>query len=110
MYTAQLYITYTKRTKPKPYSLVKYYLAPLFVQSPKGTMAAISPCNTPMKQAKTKPFLMRLKPETKGLLVRAKEDQRRSISSLIDESVRVQLGYRYSGLEAIKTDEKVVEA
>ena len=73
-------------------------------------MAAISPCNTPMKQAKTKPFLMRLKPETKHLLVRAKEDQRRSISSLIDESVRVQLGYRYGGLEAIKTEEKAVQA
>jgi len=53
---------------------------------------------------------MRLKPETKHLLVRAKEDQRRSISSLIDESVRVQLGYRYSGTDVIKTDEKVVEA
>jgi hypothetical protein len=63
-----------------------------------------------MKQAKTKPFLMRLKPETKGLLVKAKEDQRRSISSLIDESVRVQLGYRYGGLDASKNDEKVVEA
>ena len=73
-------------------------------------MGAISPCNTTMKQAKTKPFLMRLKPETKGLLVKAKEDQRRSISSLIDESVRVQLGYRYGGVDAAKTEEKAVEA
>ena len=48
-----------------------------------------------MKIAKTKPFLMRLKPSTKHLLEKAKEDQRRSISSLIDESVRNQLGYRY---------------
>ena len=60
-----------------------------------------------MKQAKTKPFLMRLKPETKGLLIKAKEDQRRSISSLIDESVRVQLGYRYGGIDAVKTEETV---
>jgi hypothetical protein len=70
-------------------------------------MAAISVSNTPMKQAKTKPFLMRLKPETKHLLVRAKEDQRRSISSLIDESVRVQLGYRYGGLDPVQTAEKL---
>ena len=97
-------------TTPKPYSLVGYSTGIPFVQSPKGTIEAISPSNTPMKQAKTKPFLMRLKPETKHLLERAKEDQRRSISSLIDESVRVQLGYRYGGLEAIKTEEKAVEA
>ena len=58
-----------------------------------------------MKQAKTKPFLMRLKPETKGLLVKAKEDQRRSISSLIDESVRNQLGYRYGTLDGLKETE-----
>jgi len=57
-----------------------------------------------MKQAKTKPFLMRLKPETKGLLEKAKEDQRRSISSLIDESVRNQLGYRYGTLDGLKTE------
>ena len=47
---------------------------------------------------------MRLKPETKNLLVKAKEDQRRSISSLIDESVRNQLGYRYGTLDGLKTD------
>ena len=57
-----------------------------------------------MKQAKTNPFLMRLKPETKGLLEKAKEDQRRSISSLIDESVRNQLGYRYGTLDGLKTE------
>ena len=57
-----------------------------------------------MKQAKTKPFLMRLKHETKGLLEKAKEDQRRSISSLIDESVRNQLGYRYGTLDGLKTE------
>ena len=57
-----------------------------------------------MKIAKTKPFLMRLKPETKSLLVKAKEDQRRSISSLIDESVRVQLGYRYGTLDGLKPE------
>jgi hypothetical protein len=48
---------------------------------------------------------MRLKPETKGLLVKAKEDQRRSISSLIDESVRNQLGYRYGTLDGLKETE-----
>ena len=47
---------------------------------------------------------MRLKPETKHLLEKAKEDQRRSISSLIDESVRVQLGYRYGTLDGLKTE------
>jgi hypothetical protein len=57
-----------------------------------------------MNELKTKPFLMRLKPETKCLLERAKEDQRRSISSLIDESVRNQLGYRYGTLDALKTE------
>jgi len=58
-----------------------------------------------MKIAKTKPFLMRLKPETKHLLEKAKEDPRRSISSLIDESVRQQLGYRYGTLDGIKEAE-----
>ena len=82
-------------------------LGNLLVQNPKGTIAAISPSYTLMKQAKTKPFLMRLKPETKGLLVKAKEDQRRSISSLIDESVRVQLGYRYGGLDPVQAAEKL---
>ena len=57
-----------------------------------------------MNELKTKPFLMRLKPETKHLLHRAKEDQRRSISSLIDESVRNQLGYRYGTLDGLKTE------
>ena len=57
-----------------------------------------------MNELKTKPFLMRLKPETKHLLERAKVDQRRSISSLIDESVRNQLGYRYGTLDGLKTE------
>jgi len=57
-----------------------------------------------MNELKTKPFLMRLKPETKHLLEKAKEDQRRSISSLIDESVRNQLGYRYGTLDGLKTE------
>jgi len=61
----------------------------------------------PMKIAKTKPFLMRLKPSTKNLLEKAKEDQRRSISSLIDESVRQQLGYRYGTLDGLKTEPEV---
>ncbi len=53
---------------------------------------------------------MRLKPETKGLLDKAKADQRRSISSLIDESVRVQLGYRYGGIDANPLPEPTVAA
>jgi hypothetical protein len=63
-----------------------------------------------MKIAKTKPFLMRLKPSTKNLLEKAKEDQRRSISSLIDESVRQQLGYRYASVEAVQNDKKDEQA
>ena len=63
-----------------------------------------------MKIAKTKPFLMRLKPSTKHLLMKAKEDQRRSISSLIDESVRQQLGYRYGSIDAAPSDEKEAQA
>jgi hypothetical protein len=88
----------------------KYFYKSLFCTNPKWHNRGYITMQYTMKQAKTKPFLMRLKPETKHLLVRAKEDQRRSISSLIDESVRVQLGYRYGGLEAIKTEEKAVEA
>jgi hypothetical protein len=45
-----------------------------------------------------KPFLTRLRPETRLLLDKAAEDQRRSISSLIDQCVRDQLQPRYSTL------------
>lgn len=46
----------------------------------------------------TKPFLTRLRPDTRALLDKAAEDQRRSISSLIDEAVRAQLQPRYGEL------------
>ena len=46
-----------------------------------------------------KPFLTRLRPDTRALLDKAAEDQRRSISSLIDEAVRAQLQPRYGQLE-----------
>ncbi len=45
-----------------------------------------------------KPFLTRLRPETRLLLDKAAEDQRRSISSLIDQCVRDQLQPRYGQL------------
>jgi hypothetical protein len=45
-----------------------------------------------------KPFLTRLRPETRLLLDKAAEDQRRSISSLIDQCVRDQLQPRYGTL------------
>lgn len=44
----------------------------------------------------TQAVLVRLKPETRELLERAKEDQRRSMASLIDEAVREMLTARYA--------------
>lgn len=43
-----------------------------------------------------KPVMVRLKPETRELLEKAKEDQRRSMASLIDEAVREMLTARYA--------------
>lgn len=51
-----------------------------------------------MERPRLKPFLMRLHPDTRTLLERAAEDQRRSISSLIDQCVRDQLQPRYGEL------------
>lgn len=45
-----------------------------------------------------KPFLTRLHPDTRALLERAAADQRRSLSSLIDQCVRDQLQARYGDL------------
>ena len=45
------------------------------------------------------PVLARLHPDTRQLLTRAAEDQRRSLSSLIDQCVRDQLQPRYGQLE-----------
>lgn len=45
------------------------------------------------------PVLARLHPDTRQLLQKASEDQRRSLSSLIDQCVREQLQPRYGQLE-----------
>jgi uncharacterized protein (DUF1778 family) len=51
-----------------------------------------------MDKPKLKPFLMRLHPDTRALLETASKDQRRSISSLIDQAVRDQYQPRYGQL------------
>ena len=51
-----------------------------------------------MENTKPKPFLMRLRPDTRGLLDMAAADQNRSVSSLIDQCVRDQLQPRYGEL------------
>lgn len=48
---------------------------------------------------KTRPFLIRLRAETRELLDKAAEDQRRSRASIIDELVRDALQARYGALE-----------
>lgn len=48
----------------------------------------------------TKPMLVRLRDDTRALLERAKEDQRRSMASIIDEAVREKLKQRYGALDA----------
>lgn len=45
---------------------------------------------------KNTPFLVRLRPETRALLDKAAEDQRRSRASIIDEVVREALRPRYA--------------
>lgn len=47
---------------------------------------------------KRKPFLTRLHPDTRALLEKAAQDQRRSLSSVIDQCVREQLEPRYGQL------------
>jgi uncharacterized protein (DUF1778 family) len=51
-----------------------------------------------MQDTKTKPFLMRLRPETRTLLDTAAADQRRSRASLVDQCVRDQLQTKYGEL------------
>jgi len=46
----------------------------------------------------TKPFLVRLRDDTRALLDRAAEDQRRSRASIVDEAIRAQLKPRYGEL------------
>lgn len=45
---------------------------------------------------RNKPFMIRLRPETRELLDRAAQDQRRSRASLVDQAVREHLEGRYS--------------
>lgn len=45
------------------------------------------------------PFLVRLHKDTRQMLVRAAEEDRRSMSAIIDECVRLQLQARYSELQ-----------
>lgn len=47
----------------------------------------------------TKPFLIRLRQETRELLDKAAQDQRRSRASIVDEVVREALQARYGSLE-----------
>lgn len=49
-------------------------------------------------ETKRKPFLVRLHQDSRELLQKASEDQRRSISSIIDQCVRDQLQPRYGDL------------
>jgi len=50
-------------------------------------------------KTKLKPFMMRLHPLTRELLDKAAADQGRSVSSLIDQSVREQLQPKYGELQ-----------
>jgi hypothetical protein len=47
----------------------------------------------------TRPFLIRLRQDTRELLDKAAEDQRRSRASIVDELVREALQPRYGSLE-----------
>lgn len=49
--------------------------------------------------AKTQTFLLRLRPDTRALLDRAAEDQRRSRASIVDQVVRDALQPKYGQLE-----------
>ena len=49
-----------------------------------------------MNKSPNKPLVVRLRPDTRALLDRAAEDQRRSLASIVDEAVREQLRDRYA--------------
>lgn len=51
------------------------------------------------KRPKLQPFLVRLHPDTRAMLDRATEEQRRSRAAIIDEAIREMLGDRYTGVE-----------
>ena len=44
----------------------------------------------------TKPTMIRLRADTRALLEKASSDQRRSMASLVDESIKEHLSARYA--------------
>lgn len=48
-----------------------------------------------MTKTQNKPLVVRLRPDTRELLDRAAQDQRRSLASIVDEIVRRELFIRY---------------
>lgn len=52
-----------------------------------------------MEKTPNKPLVVRLRPETRTLLDRAAEDQRRSLASIVDEAVRDQLRAKYADVD-----------
>ena len=52
--------------------------------------------NLKANMTKTVPVLVRVSPQVKELLDKAKVDQRRSYSSLVDEAVKESLSARYA--------------
>jgi uncharacterized protein (DUF1778 family) len=52
-----------------------------------------------MTKTSNKPLVVRLRPDTRELLDRAAEDQRRSLASIVDEAVREQLRDRYADVQ-----------
>lgn len=49
-----------------------------------------------IQKPKLQPFLVRLHPDTRAMLDRATEEQRRSRAAIIDEAIREMLSDRYS--------------
>ncbi len=70
-------------------------LIPRFNTSP-SYIIAISERDAMTTETKLKPFLVRLRPETRVLLDSAAQEQRRSRASLIDQAVVEMLAARYS--------------
>jgi uncharacterized protein (DUF1778 family) len=52
-----------------------------------------------MEKTPNKPLVVRLRPETRALLDRAADDQRRSLASIVDEAVRDQLRGKYADVD-----------
>ena len=70
-------------------------LIPRFNPSP-SYIIAISERDAMTSETKLKPFLVRLRPETRVLLDSAAQEQRRSRASLIDQAVVEMLAAKYS--------------